>query len=421
MAVPADYMATMNSIGRWGIAKMIARAVYNYKRTMFHFLKHKQFKRLANFLYTKTLVPTGEGAGEAAYLLIAGILRKHPQLAPYPRYIEVEVTTRCNKRCVICEHTWWNEPARDLSFGEFKRLADQFNLRWINLTGEGDAFLNKDYFKMIEYCKSRSTSVYLTDSFDLIAPDVSRRLVSLGVDGIYLSMDAATKETYERIKVGCSYDRTLANVKAMLAEKERQKSPIPELCIRYTITRDNINETVDFVKLINSLATRKRWGDGSKMHFIGLLDYPEVHDMLVEEIPHRVIRETMEASSNGGVPVVFAHPDSSKNPSIDTCLAWMEPYFALVPEPMVLPCCAVLMSNSRAKLLEYSFGNYMETPFRQIWNSPYYRWFRRQVTKRDGKVPALCAGCRAYNTKQREELYGIDYRKRDDFSKGGAE
>jgi len=419
MAVPADYMATMNSIGRWGVAKMIARAAWNYRHTMFHFIKHGQVKSLVNFLYTKTLVPTGEGAGEAAYLLIADILRKHPQLAPYPRYIEIEVTTRCNKRCIICEHTWWNEPARDLSFGEFKRLVDQFNLWWVNLTGEGDAFLNRDYLKMIAYLKGKGTSVYLTDSFDLITPDVSRELVRLGVDGIYLSMDGATKKTYEKIKVGCRYDRTLANVKAMLEEKARQNSPIPELCIRYTITKDNINETADFVRLVNSLAPREQWGDGSKLHFIGLLDYPEVHNLLVGEIPHEVIEETLRAASNGGIPVVFAHPDSSKNPSINTCLAWMEPwmepYFALVPEPMVLPCCAVLMSNSRAKLLEYSFGNYMETPFRQIWDSPYYRWFRRQVTKKDGKVPALCAGCRAYNTRQREERYGIDYRKRTDF------
>jgi hypothetical protein len=136
--------------------------------------------------------------------------------------------------------------------------------------------------------------------------------------------------------------------------------------------------------------------------------------MLVEEIPQEVIEETHRAS-NGGMPVVFAHPDSNKNPSIDTCLAWMEPYFALVPEPMVLPCCAVLMSNAREKLLEYSFGNYTKTPFKQIWNSPYYRWFRRQVTKRDGKVPALCAGCRAYDTRRREKLYGVDNRKGADF------
>ena len=417
MPVPADHSTTINSIGYWDTFKMIVRAAYNYRRTILHFVKRRQFRRLDNFLYTKTLVPTGEGAGELAYYFIAGILRKYPQLAPYPKYIEVEVTTRCNKRCKICEHTFWNEKQKDLSLDEFKKLIDQFDLKWINLTGEGDAFMNRDYMRMIEYCKSKDTSVYLTDSFDLITPDVSQRLVELGVDGIYISIDGATKETYEKIKVGCNYKNTLMNVIAMLDEKMLQRTPLPELCIRYVITKENIHETGDFVRLVNRMATRERWGDGSKIHFIGLLDYPAIHDQYVEEIPQAIVQDTYQAV-NGGVPAVFAHLDDSKNPDINTCLAWMEPYFALVPEPMALPCCAVMMANARGKLLEYSFGNYMTTPFREIWDSPYYRWFRRQVTKRDGKVPMLCVGCRAYDTSRRERQHGIDHRKSNDFVGG---
>jgi hypothetical protein len=413
MPVPADHSTTVKTIGYWDTIKMIIKAAYNYRTTMLYFLKHRQFKRLYNFLYTKTLVPTGEGSGELAYYFIGGILQKYPQLAPYPKFIEVEVTTKCDKKCIICEHTWWKEKQTDLSFKNFKGLVDQFNLRWINLTGEGDAFLNKEYLKMIEYCKKKGISVYLTDSFDLITPDVSKQLIKMGVDGIYLSIDAATRKTYEKIKLGCDYDKTLFNVTSMINQKIIQSSPIPELCVRYTITKDNVDETAEFVRLTSKIAQRKQWGDGSKIHFIGLLDYPEIHHMYLDEIPQSVIDKTNAATNKKGMPVVFAHLDESKNPDINTCLAWMEPYFAMVPEPMVLPCCSVMMANAREKLLEYSFGNYTTTPFREIWDSPYYKWFRRQVTKRDGKVPALCAGCRAYYTTERERLYGIDYRKRD--------
>lgn len=415
MPVPADHSTTVNTIGKLKTLKLIAKAGYNYRNTILYLAKQKKFKRLANFLYTKTLVPTGEGSGELAYYFIGGILQKHPQLAPYPKYIEVEVTSKCNKRCIICEHTYWNEKNIDLNFYEFKKLINQFDLKWINLTGEGDAFLNKHYLKMIEYCKSKDMSVYLTDSFDLITPSISKELVRLGVDGIYISMDGATKETYEKIKLGCNFDRTIENISAMLDTKAFFNSPLPELCFRYTLIKDNIDETVDFVKLINNMATRKEWGDGSKIHFIGLLDYPAIHSMFIDKIPQEVIDNTYKATNSTGIPVVFAHLDENKNPDINTCLAWMEPYFALVPEPMVLPCCAVLMANERKKLLKYSFGNYNTTPFKEIWNSPYYKWFRQQVTKKDGKVPMLCADCRAYNTTERIQKYGIDKRKANDF------
>jgi len=414
MSVPADHMTTVKKLGALGTMNMIAKAGFNYRHTMGYLVGKKQFARLVNFLYTKMLVPTGEGSGELAYYAIGGLLQKYPQLVPYPKYIEIEITSRCNKRCIFCEHTSWNEPNKDLEFDQFKRLVDQFDLKWVNLTGEGDAFMNKSYLRMIQYLKSHDTSVFLVDSFDLITKDVAKVLVESGVDGIYISMDGATKETYESIKVGCNYDRVLTNIKNLLEIKKELRSPIPEICFRFVVNKKNVNEMADYVRVINSMASRKEFGDGSKIHFVGLLDFPEIHDLYLETIPVDKISEAIQASK-GGLPVVFAHTEQVTNPSINKCLAWAEPYFALVPEPMMLPCCAVLMSNDRQKLLDYSFGNYMTTPTREIWDSPYYKWFRGMVTNPNAKVPAICAGCRAYDTTERIKKYGVDGRSKEAF------
>ena len=214
MSVPADHDATAKAIGLGGVARMIAKAAFNYRHTMGYLLKKRHFTSLYNFFFTKTLVPTGEGSGELAYYFIGSLLQKHPQLAPYPRNIEIEISTYCNKKCITCEHTYWNEPSRHLTFAQLKNLVDQFPLRWVNLTGEGDAFLNPDYLDMIRYLKYKGVSVYLVDSFDLITPDIARRLVAMDVDGIYLSMDGASKQTYESIKRGCNYEKVLNNLRA---------------------------------------------------------------------------------------------------------------------------------------------------------------------------------------------------------------
>lgn len=414
MAVPADHSTTVETLGTLGTLRMMLGAGVNYRHTIAYLARKGRLRDLYNFFYTKTLVPTGEGSGEAAYYLIGSLLQKYPQLAPFPKYIEVEVTTKCNKQCIICEHTWWKEPSADLTFEEFKSLTDQFDLRWINLTGEGDAFLNKDYLNMISYLKRRGTSVYLVDSMDLVTKDVARELVRMGVDGIYISIDGATKTTYESIKVGCDFWKVISNIKALLDAKRRAKSPLPEICFRFVVTKTNVKEMADFIRLIASLGNN--WGDGSKIHFVGLLDYPKIHDLYLETIPQEHIDVAVRTSRNRGMlPVVFAHIEERLNPSVNRCLAWMEPYFALVPHHMVLPCCAVLMSNDRAKLAEYCFGDYTKEPMRQIWNHPYYKWFRSAVTKRDAPVPRLCQGCRAYDTTEREQGYGVDTRKREDF------
>jgi len=416
MSIPADHSTTIRTLGTLGTAKMMTKAAFGYRHTMLYLIRMKRFRDLANLVYTKTLVPTGEGSGELAYYFIGSLLQKFPQLVPFPKFIEIEVTTHCNKRCVICEHTWWKEKATDLTLEEFKNLVDQFDLHWINLTGEGDAFMNKDYLNMIGYLKRRGTSVYLVDSFDLITRDIAYNLVGLNVDGIYISMDGATRETYESIKVGCNYDKVLNNIRELLEAKRVLRSPLPEICFRFVITKTNVHEMADFVGIINSLASRSEWGDGSKIHFVGLLDFPAISDLYLKTIPQEYLNDVVQASRDSkGIPIVFAHTESTKNPSINRCLAWMEPYFALVPHHMVLPCCAALMSNSRTHLEEYCFGNYTKEPMKHIWNHPYYKWFRTSITRRDAPVPMLCKGCRAYDTTERERMYGVDTRKRKDF------
>jgi MoaA/NifB/PqqE/SkfB family radical SAM enzyme len=408
--VPADHSATVENIGLGNTLKLITKAAFGYRHTVMFYLRTHQFSSLDNFLFTKTLVPTGEGSGEALYYIIGPLLQKYPKLIPYPRNIEIEVTTRCNKRCIICEHTWWSEKNVDLDYNTFVRTVDQLPLRWINLTGEGDAFLNKDYLHMIAYLKKKHISTYLTDSFDLIDKNTTNYLVQAGVSGIYISMDAATKETYESIKVGCDYDRVINNIKYLLQEKKRLNTPLPEICFRYVINKKNKDEMIDFVEVVRKLGTRSEWGDGSKIHFIGLLDFPEVHSLYVDKIPKPSFPQ------NGGyMPIIYAHSEQSTNPNINRCLAWGEPYLMLVPTPTVLPCCAVMMANAREKLIDYGFGDYTKESIKDIWNHPYYKWFRSQVTKQNRKVPALCEGCRAYDTKERELYYGVDRRKREDF------
>ncbi len=415
MSIPADHSATAKAIGLGGVAKLMLKAGLNYRHTMIYLLRRRKFRSLANFFYTKTLVPTGEGTGELAYYFIGDLLQKYPQLAPFPRNIEIEISTHCNKKCVTCEHTYWNERSRNLTFSQFKLLVDQFPLRWVNLTGEGDAFLNKDYLDMIHYLKRKGTSVYLVDSFDLITKDIALQLVEAEVDGIYLSMDGASKQTYESIKVGNSYEKVLANIKTMLSIKKELGSPFPELCIRFVINKQNMHEMADFVKVISSLGPKELWGDGSKLHFVTLLDYPEIHHLYPQTIPEEYVEETIKAAKSdpNSLPVIFARTEEL--PSINKCLAWLEPYFALVPHPMTVPCCAVLMSNNRTEVEKYSFGDYTKQPFKEIWNSPYYKHFRKSVTNPKAPIPAACDGCRAYDTTERAKEYGIDYRTREDF------
>ncbi|MFQ5405664.1 MAG: radical SAM/SPASM domain-containing protein [Candidatus Micrarchaeia archaeon] len=376
--------------------------LFLHRRTLIYLWKKYGFRRLRKFVLSKLLVrEVGTG-------LLDPLWRTFPSTVPYPINLELEVTTKCNLRCVMCEHTHWTEPQLDLSFEDFKKIIDQFpSLAWCNPTGEGSAFLNPDYPKMLRYLKDRDIMVEFVESFNFLREEQLRELVEIGVDRIWISVDGATKETYEKIRVGGNFERVLGNIKLLMKIKEELNSPIPELCFRFVIMKENYHEMPQFVDVINNLGDKKWLGDGSYVEFAGLLDFDQTQKHKPKQLAVDLVEETKMRGASLGVTVAFAHQyhDPEKKCPVNYCGAWSEPYIMM--GGYVQPCCAVLMSNKRDFLREHSFGNVNEKSFKEIWFDPYYKKMRREVPRTKGAIPIQCKGCRAFNTLTRENEYGV--------------
>ena len=406
--IPGGIFTTSKLFGVGHLIAMFFKMAWGYKRTFFYLLRKKGIRAAYNFFYTKVFVPTGEGAGAAWYFIAGPIVRRYPSLAPFPRYVEIEVTTICNRRCIMCEHTFWKDRVeRHLSFEEFKHIFDQFHgIKWVHLTGEGSAFLNKDYPKMLEYAKSKDVCTYLVDHLNDANEELLRELIRLGIDGVYISIDGATRETYNQIRIGCDFDRAIDNTRKLIELKQQMKTPIPEICFRYIILTPNVHEMPKFVDLVASFGDRKTLGDGSRLDFVGNLEFKEVKHLSVYKIPEHILEETMTKAREHDIHVFLSHIEPTENPPIKQCIAWLEPYVMM--GGYVIPCCNILMSNKREILRQHSFGNLFEKSFREIWYSERYKRFREILNKEDEKVPYLCTLCRAYDFSERLKKYGVD-------------
>lgn len=408
--LPGPLKTVTERFGFGSVVKLLAVMGGGYLKDALWLMSRGHFREGLNFLYVKAFVPTGEGAGAAAYILGGNrLIYKYPQLAPYPRYIEVEVTTVCNKKCIMCEHTHWKpgeQEKRHLSLDEFKKIVSNFpDLKWINATGEGSAFLNKDYIEMLQYLSERNTSVYFVDHLEEISDDVIERLVKMRVKGIYISFDAATKETYEKIKVGCDFDRVISNLEKLFWVKKRLKSPFPEINYRFVLNSLNIKESPDFLDIVNRLGGRKTHGFSSRIDYCGLLGFPGIKQYEPGPIPDEVTNSIHEKARKYNLFVTISHAEAANNPPIHKCLGWMEPYIMM--GGYCQPCCGVMMSNKRPWLRERAFGNINEQSFEEIWNSERYREFRRHVNNPRLPAPRYCSDCRAYSARERVEKYGV--------------
>jgi MoaA/NifB/PqqE/SkfB family radical SAM enzyme len=365
-----------------------------------YMLKTFGWRSWYTFWYTKLFV-----ADEGGEYALKNHLYKHfPQLLRKPFKIEMEHTTICDKKCIFCEHTYWKEKPTRICLQQFRQVLDPLkSIKWINLTGEGSGFLNRDFISMLEYLRKRHINVNFVDEFDFFTEDIARKVIELGINSIYVSFDAATEGTYEKIKRGCSFERALGNIRRLLELKAELKSPFPVLHFRFIITRLNYHEMPQYVLLMDSLKNR---GVRARVEFVGLLTFPEIetHYIPLEEISEQIIKQTLENSLKCNVNLHLSHA-GRRLPSMNRCAAWTEPYILIGGE--VVSCCAIIMSNKRRFLRENSFGNVYEKGFMAVWNSGRYKRFRQNVNKPESPVPLTCHGCRAYDTEERARLFGI--------------
>jgi MoaA/NifB/PqqE/SkfB family radical SAM enzyme len=354
-------------------------------KIFFYFVKKRKFKNAYVYLWVSLFTR------DAGLAIIDWLYRIKPDFAPYPKAIEVEVTTRCHLRCIICEHTYWDEPAKDMSFDEFKRIVDQFpKLKWIGLSGIGSSFLNKDFLKMLQYLKSKNVFIEFFDTFDLINREISQELVRIGIDKIWMSIDAATKETYEKIRVGTNFDKVIGNLKTLIEVKKQYKTPIPEIWFHYIINKYNVLEMPKFVDLVQLLIGESKTNYATLIFFTSLLYFAEIEDlrsMIPEEIKNLVLEKTKNYNLylNWNENVVSSKP-------ITDCTKWTEPFVLVTGH--IQPCCAINEANDREFQKANSFANLLVEDFRDIWYSERLKKFKKNIHRRIR--PRICKNCRIY-------------------------
>ncbi|MBZ0156863.1 MAG: radical SAM protein [Alphaproteobacteria bacterium] len=391
--------------------KYLLRSAWNmfvaYSKTAFSLYRKYGATALRKFMGTKLFVPVGEGAGAAAYFLAGPLIRRFPALAPLPRWVEIEITTICNKKCTHCEHTHWGitQEQRHLTLEEYRHIIDQFDLTWVHTTGEGSSFLNPDFFGIMEENRKRNIPHYFVDHFDDLTEKDMDEILKRDVAGIYISIDGASPETYNPVRIGCDFDRVVRNIRKFIEKKKAMGLDLPELNFRMVVTNDNVHEMPRFVDLVKSFGGAEAIGRGARLDFVGVLNFDENEQNFVNTVPYDIYRETIEKARTCDFNVIMSHIEPTQNPPSSQCICWLEPYILMGGD--VIPCCTVLMSNNREYLHSSAFGNVFTQSFREIWESRRYREFRSIINDDTKPVPGFCVNCRGYDNSRRALKNGI--------------
>jgi len=358
-----------------------------YFRQFFHLIGRGKIKAAFSYMWT-ILVTKEDGAG-----LLNPLFLMNEKFVPYPERIELEPTTKCNFKCLKCESAYWDIPQRDMTFDEFKHIVDQFpTLKAISISGIGHNWLNKDYMRMLEYLKSKNIFTQFFDTFYFINEERAKRLIEIKVDKIWMSIDGATKETYENLQVGSDFNRVIQNLKNMLRLRYQLHSNFPEICFHYIVTQQNFQEMPRFIELVHSINPDPKMIN--LVQFTKLIPFKE-NKFLAPKVSDDVIDETLSlAAKFGNFRIDTFRMGEEEKKQICECLDWTVPFITV--DGTVYPCCAYTEGNMRQIMHKYGMGNVLEEDFKQIWYSDKFRNFRKTI--HENKVPPECKirNCPAY-------------------------
>ena len=173
----------------------------------------------------------------------------------YPLQIDFELNYSCNFSCEMCTWSAENTAGRGkktwFSFSAFKEVIDEGvknGLKAIRLNYINEPLIRKDIIKFIQYAKKAGVlDIYLSTNGSLLTDKITRELIESGLTRIQVSIDATTKETFDKIRQGGNFDQVVANTLNFMKIRKELNKELPTLRVNFVKTDLNKHEYNDFV------------------------------------------------------------------------------------------------------------------------------------------------------------------------------
>src|ERR1700740_3233550 len=136
-----------------------------------------------------------------------------------PLSVQLDLTYRCNERCIHCylDH----DDHGEMTTAEIKDLLGQLaeaGVFFLTISG-GEILMRKDFFEILEYARAKMFCVKLKTNAVLIGEKEARRISTLGVESVQVSIYSHRPEVHDAItKMPGSLKRSLDAIRFLRAQ-----------------------------------------------------------------------------------------------------------------------------------------------------------------------------------------------------------
>ncbi len=312
-----------------------------------------------------------------------------------PKHLRVDASSCCQLNCCGCSlrlrHDEFKETCGfgNLSFENFKKLVDDNNIEEIELSNNGEIFLNPELVQIIKYAYEKGVKLTANNGVNLnyLSDEQAEALVKYDFETITVSLDGASQETYVQYRQNGNFEKVLENVKKINFFREKYKKENPRLIWKFIIFGHNEHEIPKVKSDFKKMGFDEFYFDTNCVE-----NYSEIKDL------DFVKKETgIEHLDKYTDPVVLLQDFQKGIADWFFCdFLWKSPQINW--DGQVLGCCSIFENNFG--------GNVFEEGLLKALNHPKMIYAKNMIT---GKAPELeglpCCDCFCYKAMKEANIW----------------
>lgn len=287
----------------------------------------------------------------------------------FPSYFEIETIHACNARCVMCPGMSPARPRGPMEGALYSSVVDQVarhrdHVHRFSLFRDGEPLLDKGLENRVREAKEAGIRcVSTTTNISLMSEERAEGLLRSGLDMIDISIDGHSKEVFESIRRGLSFERVVSNTLTFIKLRDHLA---PDCVIRIRMVLQDANRS-EWKKFRAYWESRLSNADSVLYHPLhnwgGKFDHAREYPTL----PCVSLWSLMVVHVDGGVP----------------------------------PCSGI----------EDLTGSLAETPIDQVWHARTFEAMRMAHLHGDRMRIENCRNCLAWAPPSHAEDIDADYAK----------
>lgn len=323
-----------------------------------------------------------------------------------PLRVQIEITGRCNLKCVFCYQGQTYKTAREeLSLLEIRNIINQIPSFSLLTFSGGEPLLRSDAYEIIEYalakghfCNIITNGVFLTKEIAKLMVENKFLMINLSIDGI--------GETHDALRgVEGTFEKVISNLCFLNNLKKKNKCKFPLIDVKTVITKENLHQLSDIYKLCenhNAYSFTLSLMKNSNLQFNGSLLLKNIEEKVFYKNSFQakldfdlegLMKELRRLDSFKGKTILRHYPRFTNYRSMLSYLEKNSQNVMNYARPCLEPWSGFQINafGEAYPCLSYSVGSMREKGLKDIWNSNRFIDFRSRLKRL--KVFPACHGC----------------------------